>query len=220
MTDIITVFNHKGGVGKTTISVHLAGALSRRGHRVMLVDADVEGNAMAWLSAGESLTHIRCANLAQAGSKLHQRLRSFVDDNDIIIIDCPPYVNGKATRSALLVSDIALMPVRPSAPDLWSSESTERLLQDITTTNESLRMYAVWNQFTPGRLISKPSVVHLEEMEIPPLETRLGDREVYRHAAMTGSLVYDFDNPKAHAEIDALVDEVMAKTTEVDHAET
>lgn len=41
----ISVYNAKGGVGKTTVSVNLAGALARRGRRVLLVDTDLQGNA-------------------------------------------------------------------------------------------------------------------------------------------------------------------------------
>ena len=41
---ILSVLNLKGGVGKTTITAHLASALSQRGYRVLLVDLDLQGS--------------------------------------------------------------------------------------------------------------------------------------------------------------------------------
>lgn len=49
---IIALSNQKGGVGKTTLAVHLAVGAARRNKRVILVDADPQGNATSWLCDG------------------------------------------------------------------------------------------------------------------------------------------------------------------------
>ena len=46
---IISIVNNKGGVGKTTVAVNLAHALTRRGQRVLVVDTDSQCNATSIL---------------------------------------------------------------------------------------------------------------------------------------------------------------------------
>lgn len=51
--DRILVHNHKGGTGKTMLSVHLADHLAARGQQWCLLDADAQSNAMSWITAHE-----------------------------------------------------------------------------------------------------------------------------------------------------------------------
>jgi chromosome partitioning protein len=45
---IVALLNQKGGVGKTTLALHLAGAWARQGRRVTVIDADPQGSALDW----------------------------------------------------------------------------------------------------------------------------------------------------------------------------
>lgn len=54
---VISVFNNKGGVGKTTSAVNIAAELGRIGHKVLLIDLDSQCNASSYI--GESYPHLQ-----------------------------------------------------------------------------------------------------------------------------------------------------------------
>jgi chromosome partitioning protein len=57
LTKVIAISNQKGGVGKTTCSINLGGALAERGYRVLCVDMDPQANLTVGL--GISLSDVR-----------------------------------------------------------------------------------------------------------------------------------------------------------------
>ena len=63
----VAVVNHKGGVGKTSLSVSLAAAWAAGGERVALVDLDGQGSASAWLGAADDGTDATLEVFASGG---------------------------------------------------------------------------------------------------------------------------------------------------------
>ena len=120
---IIAVVNQKGGSGKTTLSMQMAGALARRGKKVLVVDADPQGTATRWAASAEDDNPFPAAvvGLSAASEKVHREVRKFVDNYDFILIDCPPAADSPVPQSALLVADLALVPIIPSPLDMWAA---------------------------------------------------------------------------------------------------
>jgi chromosome partitioning protein len=209
---IIAAVNQKGGSGKTTLSMQLAGALARRGYEVLIVDADPQGTATRWAASAEDdkpfPAHV--AGLAAAGGKVHREVKKYVGRYDYIIIDCPPAVDSLAPQSALLIADLALVPVIPSPPDLWASVGITKLIENARTVNEELKALIVLNQCQPNRVLTKDAIDILKDFQIPLAKHHLGDREVYRQSSLYGTTVHGMG-----ARAEPAVQEVTELTEEV-----
>jgi chromosome partitioning protein len=149
---IIAMVNQKGGPGKTTIAMHLAGTLARRGFKVLVVDADPQGTATRWAASApdEAAFPASIAGLAGADVKLHREVKKFLTDYDFIVIDCPPSANSPVSQSALLIADLGLVPVIPSPPDLWAGVAIRKVIEATSSINEHLQARMLINQRKPN----------------------------------------------------------------------
>ena len=210
---IIALVNQKGGPGKTTLTMHLAGALARRGAKVLIVDADPQATATRWAATAPDETPFPAAvaGLGNLEDRLHREIRKFIGDYDYLIIDCPPSADSPISQSALLVADLALVPVIPSPPDLWAGIAIRQVLQTVEAVNEGLQACLLINQRKPGTRLAGKTLELLPKYGIPILKTQIGDREAFRHAAAAGLTAADLGRPASAATVDieALTDEVL-----------
>ena len=211
---IIAVVNQKGGPGKTTVAMHLAGTLARRGSKVLVVDADPQGTATRWAASAPDETPFPAsvAGLAKADEKVHREVKKFLSDYDFIVIDCPPSADSPVSHSALLIADLGLVPVIPSPPDLWAGVAIRKVIEAAAAVNEHLQARLLINQRKPNTRLAAKTLELLPEYRIPLCRTQLGDREAYRHAAAYGQTVHHLGAEAAPAvrEIEELTDEVLS----------
>lgn len=210
---IITVCNQKGGPGKTTLTMQLAGAIARRGKKVLVVDADPQGSATRWAaSADETPFPAPVVGLSAANTKVHREVQKLVDDYEYILIDCPPAVDSPIPQSALLISDLALVPIVPSPLDLWASVGIRQIIENARHVNEDMKARLVLNQYQHNTTLAKEALEILPEFGIELLKHSLGDRQVYRQSPTFGQTVHDFGSSARDAieELEALTSEVLA----------
>jgi chromosome partitioning protein len=94
---IISIVNNKGGVGKTTVAVNLAHALTRRGQRVLVVDMDSQCNAtsflLPWAPNGNTLYEVFTEPDLNIGQCVHpteyEKLFCLPNTNDTSALEPP-----------------------------------------------------------------------------------------------------------------------------------
>src|SRR3984893_734543 len=107
---IIVVANSKGGVGKSTIAVHLAAWLHEQGHRVTLADCDTQHSSSDWLHEAEP--DIKAVRLGSPDQILDE-LPSLAKEADYVVADGPGS-NTETSRTLLLCADLAIVPCKAS----------------------------------------------------------------------------------------------------------
>jgi chromosome partitioning protein len=206
---IVAFLNQKGGVGKTTLALHLAGAWSARGRRVLVVDADPQASALDWADQRlrEGLPRL-FGVLGLARETLHKELPDLARETDHLIIDGPPRVAGIA-RSALLATDLVLIPAQPSPFDGWASSEMLRLLDEARIFRPELRARMLLNRCAARTVIARETAEALADQDPPMLASRVGQRVAFADAARTGRLASESDTGQmATRDIEALADEL------------
>ncbi|UZO77679.1 ParA family protein [Microcystis aeruginosa str. Chao 1910] len=211
---VIAVVNQKGGAGKTTISMNVAGSLAKRGHKVLVVDADPQGTATRWAASAEDdkLFPASVVGLSAATTKVHREVKKFLDDYEWIVIDCPPAADSPVPQSALLIADLAVVPLIPSPLDMWAAVGIREAILNVSSINEALQARLVFNQYQQNTSLAKEALEILSEFGIELCDTRIGSRQVYRQSAVFGHTVHDFGSKAKEAieEIEGLTDELLS----------
>ena len=216
---LIALANQKGGSGKTTISVHLAAMLGRDAS-VIVLDADPQGSALAWIAGDEAKPDgsgelhnglsmpIDVASIAGHGRSTHEYIQAAELDYDHVIIDCPPSADLTAVQSILLVIDQLIVPVIPSATDMRAASAIIDLADKANNNrDEAINRHYVINQNRGGRVLSR-EIEDALAPTAPVLASRIGERESYRKAGAINESAWAIGDDEARRDFRKLTKEL------------
>lgn len=205
---IITIAQQKGGVGKTTLTAHLAVALSQRNLRVAVIDIDPQGSITQWYALrenrfGSDYTGFTFENVA--GWRISSAIARLKYTHDIILIDTPPHAEMEI-KNAVRASTCVLIPVQPSPTDLWATQATI----DIADAEE-IPAYTILNRCPSNSKLAKFCAQELPRLITPVL----GNRVAYVNCMVDGRTVTETEPASAAAkEVKELVKHLIGILSE------
>jgi chromosome partitioning protein len=190
MPTVVSVVNQKGGSGKSTLTTNLARAFEMEGHSAEILDGDSQRTVTEWGKlASEAMPTVTPTTAPTIEEDMEAASSS------VVFIDGAPAHDTLNVR-AMKLSDLVLIPVRTSGPDVWSSED---LLGSIQTrrdqTGEPRAAFVVSQQIARTNLASEIGDV-LDTYSLPTLEERTNHRIAYAEALSSGTTVLDMPGAK------------------------
>ncbi len=205
---MVTFANSKGGVGKSTLAVHFAVWAFDQGIRTALIDTDKQRSSSAWIAEAEPGIAIRTADTAE---ECLQQVTALRQKADLIVGDGPAGLD-EISRTLLILSDLAILPLTPSLLDLRSVQQASEVLrfaQGINGGKPAGRI--VLNKMRTRDAISRELKTAAPNLGVDVAETLIRDLQAYRDAAGQGNCVTRLGRKSHNAaqEVDALFRELL-----------
>ncbi len=131
VTKVISIANQKGGVGKTTASINLGGALAELGYRVLCIDMDPQANLTVGL--GISLSDVR-HSMADVLSENRVPLDEIVRQTEMPGLSVAPSTLELASTEVELFTAIGREMVLRDALDGWAERQYDVIIIDSPPT--------------------------------------------------------------------------------------
>lgn len=182
----ISILSQKGGAGKTTLAINLAGAAEATGQQAVIIDLDPQASAKAWYDRrGEESPVVISAQAVVLSDVLGTAAEHGAD---VAIIDTAPH-SETAALAAGKAADLILIPCRVSYVDLKAIETTI----DLVRIARKPALF-VLTCIRPGdKTLPNSAETHLSQYSIPVSPQRITQRAAFVHALTAGQAVTEYE---------------------------
>jgi len=205
---IFAVVNTKGGVGKTTIAVHLATMLAREG-KTLLIDGDPQASAASWaawrrendnLTPSPTTTCLAGKAILSEGNPLSKGFKH-------VVVDAGGR-DSAGLRSALLLAQRAIIPIGASNLDAAAMTDLLTVVDLARDYNPNLDVRVLLTRVDPRTKDTAEMLDFLNEQELVVLPTKVCERVAFRRAIGEGAIVQELKKDTyAIAEMEAFFKE-------------
>ncbi|MBK6322316.1 MAG: ParA family protein [Burkholderiales bacterium] len=181
---VVVVANPKGGVGKSTLSTHIAGYFASRGHAVMLGDVDRQQSSRLWLG------------LRPAAARPISTWETDVDHiakppkgTTHVVLDTPAGLHGKRLNEVMKMASHIVVPLQPSVFDIFATRAfLDELLQNKHAGKTKMGLVGMR---VDARTIAADHLHEFVDQLGIPVLGYLRDTQNYVHLAARGLSLFD-----------------------------
>ncbi|MDP2265364.1 MAG: ParA family protein [Thiobacillus sp.] len=188
---VILVANPKGGSGKTTLSINLAGYLALQGERVAMLDLDRQKSASQWLAIRDAT--LPKIDLLRDGQK---------GGSDWLVIDSPAGLHGKNLERALKLAHKVVVPIAPSLFDIRASQEFMAALHAEKAARKGQGFVSVVGMRIDVRTRAGVTLEQFMAQQDLPVLAHLRNTQHYVNAAFEGKSLFDLPHHVAERDIE------------------
>jgi len=194
----LSLIAQKGGTGKTTLALSLAVAAEQAGKTTLIIDLDPQASACKWSDRRACSTPaVIDAQPSRVANALEKAAQTGVN---FAIIDTPARIEQAAAEAAI-ISDLVIIPCKPSIYDLETLHATIDLVQSRAKRPPVVVLNAVPAQGTRH----EQAMQAIRAMGVAVCPALIGQRVAFEYAAQLGQSAAEYEpDGKAAAEIQHL----------------